>query len=69
MAMGSEDVGRVQMGKDVIANETVVELARDLSAFGAAGWGFREAGGEKDRDQVVVSVVGNGIGNVGRKIG
>ncbi|RMZ80184.1 hypothetical protein DV737_g3121, partial [Chaetothyriales sp. CBS 132003] len=71
MAMGSEDVGRVQMGKEVAASENVVRLARDLAAFGAAGWGFREAGAEEkgDEEDVVVSVVGNGIGNVGRKIG
>ena len=69
MAMGSEDVGRVQLGKDVVASENVVQLARDLSTFGAAGWGFREAGTEKEQNQLVVSVVGNGIGNVGRKIG
>ena len=68
MAMGSEDVGRVQMGKEIVASENVIQLARDLSAFGCAGWGFREAGEEKN-DELVVSVVGNGIGNVGRKIG
>jgi RNA 3'-terminal phosphate cyclase-like protein len=67
MAMGSEDVGRICVGKEVIGSENVVQLARDLNAFGAAGWGFREAG-EKD-DEVVVSVVGRGVGNVGRKIG
>ena len=69
MAMGSEDVGRVQLGKDVVASENVIQLARDLSVFGAAGWGFREAAPEKERGQMVVSIVGNGIGNVGRKIG
>ncbi|KPI42318.1 putative RNA 3'-terminal phosphate cyclase-like protein [Cyphellophora attinorum] len=68
MAMGSEDVGRVQLGKDVVASENVIQLARDLQAFGGAGWGFREAGEDK-ADEVVVSVVGNGIGNVGRKVG
>lgn len=68
MAMGSEDVGRVQVGKDVIASESVVQLARDLNSFGAAGWGLREAGAEKG-DEVVVSVVGRGVGNVGRKVG
>lgn len=68
MAMGSEDVGRVRLGKEVIANENVLQLARDLSAFGASGWGFREADGDKN-DEIVVSVVGNGIGNVGRKVG
>jgi RNA 3'-terminal phosphate cyclase-like protein len=69
MAMGSEDVGRVQLGKEVVASEGIIQLARDLTTFGAPGWGFRGADGEKDEGQVVVSVVGNGIGNVGRKIG
>ncbi|ETN47227.1 18S rRNA biogenesis protein RCL1 [Cyphellophora europaea CBS 101466] len=68
MAMGSEDVGRVQFGKDVIANENVIQLARDLNAFGAPGWGFREAGEDKSGD-LIVSVVGTGVGNVGRKVG
>ncbi|RMZ75465.1 hypothetical protein DV738_g5446, partial [Chaetothyriales sp. CBS 135597] len=49
MAMGSEDVGRVQMGKEVVASENVVQLARDLSAFGAAGWGFRPAAGADEK--------------------
>jgi RNA 3'-terminal phosphate cyclase-like protein len=68
MSMGSEDVGRVQLGKDVVANQNVIQLARDLNAFGASGWGFREAGEDKS-DEIVISVVGTGIGNVGRKIG
>jgi len=71
MSMGSEDVGRIQLGKDVLANENVVQLARDLSSFGAAGWGIRDAAtvDEKNEGQFTVSVVGSGIGNVGRKIG
>jgi RNA 3'-terminal phosphate cyclase-like protein len=66
MAMGSEDVGRVALGKDVLASEEVVQLARDSKVFGGSGWGFREAGG--DNDEIVVSVVGRGVGNVGRKV-
>ena len=69
MSMGSEDVGRIQLGRDVLANERTVQLARDLNAFGAAGWGLRGAGEEKGEGQVVVSIVGRGIGNVGRKVG
>jgi RNA 3'-terminal phosphate cyclase-like protein len=69
MAMGSEDVGRVCVGKEVVGSENVVQLARDLNVFGAAGWGFREAGDGEKSDEVVVSVVGRGVGNVGRKIG
>jgi RNA 3'-terminal phosphate cyclase-like protein len=69
MAMGSEDVGRLQLGRDVLGNEKIIQLARDLRSFGAAGWGIREASAEKQDGQMIVSVVGRGIGNVGRKIG
>ena len=66
MAMGSEDVGRLQMGRDVIGSEDVLMLGRDLRSFGASGWGLRDAdNGEGD---IVVSVVGRGVGNIGRKI-
>lgn len=67
MAMGSEDVGRLQLGKDVLCSESIIELARDLKAFGASGWGIRDSTTRPDGD-VVVSVVGRGVGNVGRKI-
>ena len=67
MAMGSEDVGRVHMGKQVVGTEDVVGLARDLQAFGASRWGLRDAPGSES--EVVVSVVGKGVRNVGRKIG
>lgn len=67
MAMSSEDVGRVQIGKDVISNEKIIGLARDMRAFGLSGWGFRESGPGYEGD-VVVSIVGRGVGNVGRKI-
>lgn len=67
MAMGSEDVGRLQLGKDVLSSETIVGLARDLRAFGASGWGLRGSTTGVE-DDVVVSVVGRGVGNVGRKI-
>lgn len=65
MAMGSEDVGRITMGKDVVGSEQVVQLARDLRTFGMSGWGIREGDNE---DDVHVSIVGKGVGNVGRKI-
>ncbi|KAJ4382874.1 hypothetical protein N0V86_002099 [Didymella sp. IMI 355093] len=68
MAMGSEDVGRVALGKDVLASEEIISLARDSKVFGGSGWGFRENGGEEDRGEIVVSVVGRGVGNVGRKV-
>ena len=66
MAMGSEDVGRLQMGKDVVGTEDNIGLARDLQAFGMGGWGIRGAPGNED--EMVVSVVGKGVGNVGRKV-
>lgn len=68
MAMGSEDVGRLQLGRDVIADESVIQLARDLNKFGSAGWGVRDANSETHETDVIISVVGRGIGNVGRKV-
>ncbi|KAI9720382.1 MAG: hypothetical protein M1812_002888 [Candelaria pacifica] len=67
MAMGSEDVGRVQLGKAIFGTEEIIGLGRDLRKFGASAWGIRDAGGETK--EIVVSVVGKGVGNVGRKIG
>ena len=67
MAMGSEDVGRLQMGRTVLGSEEIVGLARDLRSFGASGWGIRDASSGADGD-VIVSVVGRGVGNVARKI-
>ncbi len=66
MAMGSEDVGRVQLGKDVFGTEEIIGLGRDLRRFGASAWGIRDAGAQTE--EIVVSVVGRGVGNVGRKI-
>jgi len=65
MSMGSEDVGRLVLGKEVIGTEEIIQLARDLRVFGMSGWGLRDA--EKE-EELVVSVVGRGVGNVGRKI-
>lgn len=67
MAMGSEDVGRLQIGKSVIGAEQTIGLGRDLRAFGANGWAVRESATGQEGD-MVVSVVGRGVGNVGRKI-
>jgi RNA 3'-terminal phosphate cyclase-like protein len=69
MAMGSEDIGRIQLGKDVLGNENIIQLARDLSKFGAAGWGVREPDDGKSENEAIVSLIGRGIGNVGRKAG
>jgi RNA 3'-terminal phosphate cyclase-like protein len=66
MAMGSEDVGRLQMGKGVFGTEDIIELGRDLRLFGGSGWGIRDGSG--DDGNVIVSIVGRGVGNVGRKI-
>lgn len=68
MTMGSEDVGRLQVGRDVIADPNLIQLARDLAKFGAPGWGIRDAAGENENGDVIISVVGRGIGNVGRKV-
>lgn len=65
MAMGSEDVGRAQVGKDVVGNEEVISFGRDLRAFGASGWGLRNSDREGD---MILSIVGKGAGNIGRKI-
>jgi RNA 3'-terminal phosphate cyclase-like protein len=67
MAMGSEDVGRLRIGRDVVGTEEVIGLARDLKVFGASGWGLRDAE-DDDSGDVLVSIKGSGIGNVGRKI-
>ena len=75
MAMGSEDVGRVAVGKGVVGQAGTVQLARDLREFGFNGWGIRDDEGEGEGEEkggngnVVVSVVGGGIGNVARKMG
>lgn len=67
MAMSSEDVGRIQIGREILATEQFVRLGRDLKAFGTSGWGVREMDEENNND-LIVSVVGKGIGNVGRKV-
>jgi RNA 3'-terminal phosphate cyclase-like protein len=69
MSMGSEDVGRIQLGRDVLGSEEVISLARDMSAFGISGWGIRDASSKTGTDdEVIVSVVGKGVGNIGRKM-
>ncbi|KAI9682872.1 MAG: hypothetical protein M1829_006306 [Trizodia sp. TS-e1964] len=67
MAMGSEDVGRILMGRDVFGTEEIISLGRDLRKFGASGWGIRDALASENGD-LVISIVGRGVGNVGRKI-
>ena len=67
MAMGSEDVGRIRVGKEILASEQLIQLGRDLKAFGNNGWGIREANAD-DSDDFIISMVGRGLGNVGRKI-
>jgi RNA 3'-terminal phosphate cyclase-like protein len=67
MAMGSEDVGRVRLGREVIGSEDMIGLGRDLRKFGASSWGLRDVD-EDESDDIIVSVKGTGVGNVGRKI-
>lgn len=66
MAMGSEDVGRLRISKEALGTEEVLGLARDLRKFGAASWGLRPA--EDESEDIIVSVKGTGVGNVGRKM-
>lgn len=67
MAMGSEDVGRLRMGKEVLGTEDVIGLGRDLRKFGCSAWGLRDVAEDESGD-INVSVKGSGVGNVGRKI-
>lgn len=67
MAMGSEDVGRVRLGRDVVGTEDFISLGRDLKRFGGSSWGLRDCDDDETGD-IIVSVKGIGVGNVGRKI-
>lgn len=67
MAMGSEDVGRLRLGKEILATEDVIGLGRDLRKFGCSAWGLRDVA-EDDSGDINISVKGSGVGNVGRKI-
>ncbi|KAL9009791.1 MAG: hypothetical protein Q9173_005210 [Seirophora scorigena] len=66
MAMSSEDVGRVQVGRNLVSGEQIIGLGRDMKMFGLSGWGFREA--TDSSNDMVISVVGKGVANVSRKI-
>ncbi|KAK4218756.1 RNA 3'-terminal phosphate cyclase/enolpyruvate transferase [Rhypophila decipiens] len=69
MAMGSEDVGRLRLGREVLGREETIKLARDLKTFGASSWGIREVDDEADETgDFIISVKGTGVGNVGRKV-
>ena len=67
MAMGSEDVGRLRISKPVLGTEEMIGLARDLKTFGASSWGLRDVDDEECED-IILSVKGSGVGNVGRKV-
>ncbi|KAG9245708.1 RNA 3'-terminal phosphate cyclase/enolpyruvate transferase [Calycina marina] len=67
MAMGSEDVGRLRLGRDVVGTEDAIGLARDLQKFGASSWGLRDVD-EDDSGDIIVTVKGIAVGNVARKI-
>lgn len=78
MAMGSEDVGRIVLGRDVVGSPGVIAMARELKEFRMSEWGIRDietGGGSSDDDSdeeeerdLLVTVVGKGVGNVGRKV-
>ncbi|KAJ5085690.1 RNA 3'-terminal phosphate cyclase-like protein [Penicillium argentinense] len=65
MTMGPPDVGRLQFGRDVIADPNLIQLGRDVTTFGAPGWGIRDA--ENEDGDVIVTVVGSGIENIHKK--
>ncbi|KAK6338549.1 hypothetical protein TWF730_002612 [Orbilia blumenaviensis] len=78
MMMGSEDVGRVVLGKGIIEEEFVGHL-RDWKAFGCGEalvkeWSGSEGlagggmGGMDEGKLISLGVVGKGVGNVGRKV-
>jgi RNA 3'-terminal phosphate cyclase-like protein len=67
MAMGSEDVGRLRLGRDVVGTEDIVGLARDLKKFGASNWGLRDVD-EDDSGDIIIAIKGIAVGNVARKI-
>jgi len=67
MAMGSEDVGRLRLARGVVASEEIITLGRDLKQFGASSWGLRDVEDDESGD-IIISVKGSGVGNVGRKI-
>jgi len=67
MAMGSEDVGRLRLGRDVVGTEEVISLGRDLKKFGSSSWGLRDVDEDESGD-LIVTVKGTGVGNIGRKI-
>lgn len=67
MAMGSEDIGRLRISKETLGTVEVLGLARDLRKFGAASWGLRSVD-DHDPEDIIVSVKGSGVGNVGRKM-
>jgi RNA 3'-terminal phosphate cyclase-like protein len=62
------------LGRDVLGSDDVIQLARDFKSFGLSAWGLRDASsvddalGDDGKGEVVVSIVGRGVGNVGRKI-
>ncbi|PHH77171.1 hypothetical protein CDD80_860 [Ophiocordyceps camponoti-rufipedis] len=66
MSLGSEDVGRVRIAEGVFASKHHWRLARDLRMFGAHPWGLRDAG--NTAHDMIVTVKGAGVGNVGRKM-
>lgn len=68
LTMGSEDIGRVRIGRDILGTEGIISMARDFKKFGASNWGLRDVKDDHSGD-VIVSVKGMGIGNVGKKIG
>lgn len=66
MAMGTEDIGRVRIGREVIGTEECITVGRDMKMFGGSAWGMRDVDDDETTD-IVVAVKGTGLGNVARK--
>ncbi|CCX33657.1 Similar to RNA 3' acc. no. Q08096 [Pyronema omphalodes CBS 100304] len=65
MMMGQEgDVGRLVIGKETI-DETLISQLRDMKKIIGTEVAMKEAPGEGN---VLVSILGRGVGNVGRKL-
>lgn len=67
MALGSEgDVGRMVVGRDSV-EESFVSLCRDIKKLTGSEIALRDSDDSKN-GELIMSVVGKGVGNVGRKL-
>src|SRR5690606_23729369 len=67
MSMGSEgDVGRLVIGRECV-DEKFVSICRDIKKVSGSEVALREADDSKF-GELLCTVVGKGVGNVGRKL-